>query len=467
MNAATPQIDLDRLSVVAAAAAVREHRYSAEALMAAVLERAQLTEPLVHAYVHLDPEAALQAARTADDQLHEGRVCGPLHGVPAGIKDLLATADMPTAAGSVSLAGHRPARDAEAVRRLRAAGAVVVGKQVTHEFGLGMNAPPTRNPWRLDSYPGGSTAGGSVSVAVGSSLAALGTDGGGSIRKPAALNGLVGLKPSAGMVSTDGLVPGPISVDHIGWVVRTVADAELLLRVCSDAGPGPVATDGDAAGLRLGCPSYFLQDLEQDIESSFGQCTERLSDLGATLVALEIPELDWAPATHQVIASAESYALHARWIEAGASGYHPASAAALRTGATYTDDDLALARSRREALTQAVKQAFAQHRLDALLTPTVPCGAVPMSEMDPVRLLPIYTRNTLPFNLTGAPALSVPTGSSASGLPIGVQVAGRLHEDATVLKVGRVIENAGLWRPPVLHVDSDADRILWANLGDG
>ncbi|MEU6663161.1 amidase [Streptomyces sp. NPDC046821] len=446
-----PLGDLDRLSVVEAAAAVTSGRLTATDLMEAVLDRARRTEPLVNGYVHLDKQAALTAARETDRRQADGIPPGPLQGVPIGVKDLIATADMPTAAGSRVLAGHRPTADADVVRRLRRAGAVVVGKQWTHEFGCGMDEPPTRNPWDLSRYPGGSTAGGGVSVAVGSSFAAIGTDGGGSIRKPAALNGLVGLKPTSGLISMNGVVPGSTSLDHIGWLTRSVADSALLLYALT-GGKAPQlpvhhrAVDLD--GVRLGCPSFFFRDLDPEVERLTRACLDTLRGAGAVVVDLDIPELDAAAEAHGTLMSAESYGLHADWLAESGDLYHPRTRESLLAGEHVTVDEVDAAQETRARLQKALDVAFRDHALDVLCGPTLPIQAVRMEDMDPGRMLPEYCRFTLPFNLSGNPAVSVPCGMSREGLPVGFQIAARPHGERTALRCAAAVEAAGLWASP-------------------
>ncbi|MEV0703202.1 amidase [Saccharopolyspora sp. NPDC050389] len=427
------------LTIVDAAAALRAGRISAVELMAAVLARARATEPLVNAYAYLDYDAALSAARDADRRLSEGQNSGPLHGIPIGIKDLIATREMPTEAGSAVLTGNVPAADAAVVRRLRAAGAIIVGKHRTHEFGIGMNAPPTRNPWDLSRYPGGSTAGGGVSVAVGSSLAAIGTDGGGSIRKPAAINGVVGLKPTIGAVNADGLVPGGTSVDHIGWLTRSVADAALLHDVLADRpGPGRPAKE---VRPRIGCPAYFFDGIEEGIAAVVRHAVESLAERGAEIVPMDIPGMSATPRAHTLLVSSESARLHQEWMDACPQRYHPASLRALQAGAQVADADLQWARGQRRRVRIAIDDAMDEHDLDALCTPTLALPPVPMAEMDPERLLPEYCRLTLPFNLSGHPAASVNCGTSPLGLPVGVQIVGRRYCEPAVLRLASMVES--------------------------
>ncbi|MFC5834429.1 amidase [Nonomuraea insulae] len=409
------------LTLRAAAGALARGELRAEELMASVLGRARETEPVHHAYVHLDEENAMAAARAADRAARRG----PLHGIPIGVKDLIATAGQPTEAGSPAFAGHRPAADAWVVGRLRAAGAIVVGKHHTHEFGFGLDEPPTRNAVDPDRYPGGSTAGGGVSVALGSSLAAIGTDGGGSIRKPAALNGVAGFKPTHGLVSTAGVLPGVTDLDHIGWITPTAGDAALLLEVLT----GRTATP--PRGLRLGCPAGFLDGLDPEVEQCFRAAVD--------VVEIDIPRMAAAAEIHGVIAAAQSVTVHAA---TPLDLVHPGVRAFLESArSSRTETGLAAALRDRDRLRGAVERAFCDHEVDFLCSPTVALPAVPMAEMDPERMLSAYCRLTLPYNLTGHPALSVPCGTTAAGLPVGLQLAGRLGQDAAVLRGGEMLEN--------------------------
>ena len=217
-------VDVDALTVRSASAELEAGSLSSVELVEAVLARLAETEPLHHAYVTVTAEQALTAACRADDERAAGRSRGPLHGIPFAVKDVFFTHDAPTEAGSRIFAGFRASEDAVCVRALREAGGILLGKLVTHEFCCGQDVPPTRNAWNATHYPGGSSAGAGVAVALGSALAALGTDAGGSVRKPAALNGVVGLKPTFGLLSRDGVVLLAASLDHVGIVTRTVED---------------------------------------------------------------------------------------------------------------------------------------------------------------------------------------------------------------------------------------------------
>lgn len=417
-----------------AAARLADGSLTSTDLVDAVLDVAAATEDDVHAYVALDPDAARAAARRADADRVSG---GPLRGLPIGVKDLLATADLPTRAGSASWEPPGPPRDAAVVRALREAGAVVVGKQHTHEFGYGTSEPPTRHPDRPDLYAGGSTVGGAVSVAVGSCLAAVGTDGGGSVRKPASLLGLVGLKPTHGAVSTDGVLPDATSNDHVGWITRDVAGSALLLDALTDLG-GPVGRT--VRGLRIGCVGYFFRDLEPDVEATVSACLDLLAAAGAEVVRLEIPALDQAADAHGTIGASEAAAMHRDVPAEVRQGYHAGTRRFLDDAGRITPSQVARARRVRQEVRGAVDAAMDDARLDVLCSPTLAIGAVPLAGMRPEVDLPRYCRLTMPFNLTGHPALSVPCGVDGP-TPVGFQVAARHGADRLALQVGGAVED--------------------------
>src|SRR4051812_16782300 len=264
--------ELAQLTIADAAARIRRGELSPVELTEAVLARIATTEPVIHAFVSVSPDEALFAAHKAEQELRAGQDRGPLHGIPIAIKDIIDVEGLPTRCGSESRVGVSPATtDARVVTRIREAGAVIVGKTVTHEFAAGVSSPPARNPWDPDRIPGGSSGGSGASVAAGSSLAALGSDTAGSIRIPAALNGVVGLKPSFGRVSCEGVFPLSWSLDTIGPLTHTVRDAELVFAsvVEDDGARAQFQTSNAIAGLRIGIPrTYFFDRLQPDVETS-------------------------------------------------------------------------------------------------------------------------------------------------------------------------------------------------------
>ncbi|MEU6658698.1 amidase [Streptomyces sp. NPDC046821] len=440
-------MDLEELSIEAALASMRTGgteetggsrgtgELTAVGLAEAMLARAAEVEPIVHAYVHLDPDLVRVQARAADRRREEG-VPPALNGIPIGVKDLFETVDQPTTAGSRVRwrAGER--YDAEAVRRLRAAGAVIHGKHWTHEFGCGLATPPTRYPWDLNRYPGGSSVGGGVSVALGTSLAALGTDGAGSVRKPAALNGLVGLKPTRGAVPLVGVVPGTTSLDHVGWITRTVADSRLLFETL--ARPGGTPQPGTRR--RIGVPLNLLTYVEAGVASAFEDGLEALASAGVTVEYLDLPALGEAQAAFGPIHAHETYRLHARLLETSGSAYEPRTRESFATGAGITAKELAEARAARDRLAASVRSVMLDHGLDALASPTIPVGPRPLDEGDLGAALSEYSSLTMPFNVTGQPAITVPCGRDDRGFPVGIQLAGDWGAESTLFELGTWVE---------------------------
>jgi Asp-tRNA(Asn)/Glu-tRNA(Gln) amidotransferase A subunit family amidase len=449
--------DLPALTVRDVGELLARRALSAVELLQATLERIDETEPLVHAYAHVNAEAAFQAARRADQEPRRG----PLHGVPIGIKDVLATADSPTEAGSRLLAGFRPKSDAEVVARLREAGAVIVGKHVTHEFACGQNAPPTRNPWDLRHYPGGSSAGGGVSVSVCSSFAALGTDAGGSVRKPAAVTSVVGLKPTSGRVSGRGTIRAATSpsLDHIGTFTRTVEDAALVLQAIAGHDPRdprsldkPVpdysaALARSASGLRVGVDrKYFFG---ADLFPEVGACVEgglaELERLGAVLVETELPSLSLSLQAGFTILPSEVAAAHRKWLNERPDEYVDATRRLLQLGLLLPAAHIEAARRVRSRIHAEVAAAFADAQLDALVSPTLPRTTMPVDEMVPSFDVPKLIPYTLPWNLTGQPAVSLPCGFTTAGLPVGLQIVGRPFDEPTVLCIAHALERSTSW----------------------
>ena len=449
--------DLGALTIGEASRLLRDRTLSAVELLEATLRRIDETEPLVHAYVRVCGDEALAAARRADAEPPRG----PLHGIPVGIKDVLVTRDQPTEAGSRLLAGFTTPYDATVVRRLRDAGAIIVGKHVTHEFACGQDFPPTRNPWDLRHYPGGSSAGGGVSVAVGSSLAALGTDAGGSVRKPAAVTSTVGLKPTHGRVSGWGTIRAASapSLDHVGTFTRSVGDAALLLQTIAgyDAAdrrtidePVPdysIDLERGVRGLRLGiAPGYFAgPELSPEVAALVDQAFKTLEKLGAALVSVDLPSFRFTLPAGFVLFMAEGAQAHRLWLVERPHDYTVGTRRLLELGSLLPAAHVAAAHRVRMAMRAEVQAAFRTARLDAIVTPTLPITSMPLDEMVTDRDLPRLIPFTLPWNLTGLPALSVPCGFTPAGLPAGLQIVGRPFDETTIFRVGHAYERATPW----------------------
>jgi aspartyl-tRNA(Asn)/glutamyl-tRNA(Gln) amidotransferase subunit A len=434
--------------------ALRDGRLLATDVVGSVLRRLDATEPSVHAFAYVAAAAAMAEAEVRDRLASRGEFAGPLHGIPVGVKDLFETADMPTAAGSKVLTGNRPAHDAEAVRRLRAAGAVVVGKTVTHEFSYGLDEPPTRNAWDLTRYPGGSSAGSAVAVAVGSAAGSIGTDTAGSVRTPAAVNGVVGLKPTYGTVSTRGVIPSCPSLDHVGPLARRVSDCALLYSVLSEGRPfNPqmfdAAADRPLTDVRLGVDRhYFFQPADPEIAGAIDRAIVVMEELGATIVEVDIPELEQASIISGPIMLVEAARWHERLLRDHGPDYHPATRRMLELGLLVPGVGYLKAQQAREVLRRAVRDAFEREGLNAVVAPSVPTVTSRVEEVD---LDPLVHQQS-PANLTGQPSVSVPCGFTGTGLPIGMQLIGRPFEDYAVLRMAHTYEVATEWhlkRPPV------------------
>ena len=461
---------------------VRTGAATARAITTAFLDRIAATEPVLHAYLAIDRDGALAAADAVDAQRARGDELGRLAGVPVAVKDLIVTRGLTTTAASRILAGWSPPYDATAVERLRAAGAIIVGKTNCDEFGMGSTNEasaygPTRNPWRLDRVPGGSSGGSAAAVAAATAPIALGTDTGGSIRQPAAWCGVVGLKPTYGRVSRWGAIAYASSLDQIGPLAATVADAALALEVIgghdprdatSIAAPAPpltAALDRGVRGLRIGLPREYLpDDLDADVAAAVARARAILADAGATIVDVSLPHTRYALPAYYVIAPAEAASNLARYdgIRFGPRAKDPADLDALyaRTrgdgfGAevirrimigTYVlragsyDAYYRQAQQVRALVRRDFDRAFAD--VDCVLAPVAPtpawlAGATPTP-------LDMYRADvfTLACNLAGLPGLAVPCGATAAGLPLGVQLMGRPLDEATLCAAGQVIERA-------------------------
>jgi aspartyl-tRNA(Asn)/glutamyl-tRNA(Gln) amidotransferase subunit A len=414
------------------------------------LQRIDADNPRLNAFIRVTADEARRQAGEADREIAGGRDRGPLHGVPISIKDLLDVRGVPTTAASHVRDGHVAARDATTIAHLRQAGAVFVGKTNLHEFAFGTTNEdsafgPARNPHDPSRSPGGSSGGSAASVAADMALATIGTDTGGSIRIPAAACGIVGLKPSFGEVSIDGVVPLSRTLDHVGPLTRSVADASLVYHaLLGDAHalpPAPLPLHP----LRLAIPrSYFLDLLDDEVRARFDAAVERLRAAGVHIDEIEIHHTaDIAPVyLHIVLADAAAY--HAATLESMPERYTPNVRIRLEMGRYVLAEDYVRALAGREVLRREVDAALAQH--DALMLPTLPIPAPPIgaatvpvgSTSEPVRN--VMLRLTQPFNVTGHPAISMPAGMTSDGLPCAVQLVGcRMQTDA-LLKVALACE---------------------------
>jgi aspartyl-tRNA(Asn)/glutamyl-tRNA(Gln) amidotransferase subunit A len=442
---------------------LRRRAVSSVELTERALSRIQERDQLLNAFQQVLAEEALTAARQADRELAAGEDRGPLHGIPVAVKDLLAMTGTVTTAGSKILERWQTSFDAAAVERLRAAGAVIVGKTRLSEFAYSpaSNNPhygPTRNPWKLEHDTGGSSSGSAAAVADGMAVAALGSDTGGSIRIPAALCGLVGLKPTFGRVSLYGVVPLAWSLDHLGPIARSVEDAAVLFEALAGHDPRdertrpiPVpaveaALPGSIEGLRVG----VLRDDgsgeplgSPETLAAWHTGLAALSRAGATLVELDLPELSRLRVLNSALIPQEAVAYHLPWLRERLDDYGEFMRLRILAAFAYGPADFVRAQQLRQALRATCSRVFEE--VDLLSTPTVPYGAPTLG--DPARNIWF----TAPFNALGWPAITVPVGLTTEGLPLGLQIVGRPWDEVTVLRAAQVVEQEGPWpggRPP-------------------
>ncbi|KJK35259.1 amidase [Streptomyces variegatus] len=446
------------LSLAEAARALRARELSPVELTESVLARIGAVDGRLRAYATVAADAATAAAVRAEREISETGPRSPLHGIPMGLKDLIDAAGLPTTASSDVRAGHIADHDSQVAARLKAAGAVLLGKTHTHEFAYGLTTPQTSNAWDQSRVAGGSSGGSAVAVAAGEATFALGTDTGGSIRVPAALNGVVGLKPTYGLVSRSGVTSLSWSLDHVGPLTRSATDAALVLAATAGYDPrdpasvsGPpldVTGSGDLKGLRVGIPrNHFFDRVSPEVEEAVRRAIERLTELGAKLVEVEIPMARYIQAIQWGLMVPEATAYHERSLRAVPDLYTPDVRALLEAGELTSAGDYLRAQRARTMMRDDWARMFGG--IDVLAAPTVPMTAA-KSGQDTVEwadgtveaVSDSYVRLSAPANITGVPALTLPVGHDHAGLPIGMQLMARPFRDATVLRVGRVYEEA-------------------------
>jgi aspartyl-tRNA(Asn)/glutamyl-tRNA(Gln) amidotransferase subunit A len=455
-------------TIAEAGEALRARRISSLELTRELLQKANAAQDSVGAFVTFTEESALDAASEADARFARGEPRGPLDGVPIGIKDILATGDAPSTASSRVLDpawGQRG--DATSVRNLRVAGAVILGKLVLHEFAIGSPDPDTgvrfaSNPWDLARMPGGSSSGTGAAIAAGLILGGLGTDTGGSIRGPASLCGITGLKPTFGRVSKEGCVPLSYSLDHIGPMARTARDCALLLQpiagydrldpttVRRDVPSYVDALDGSPRGLRIGVPRAYFDEPELNVEirDAILAGVDQLARAGAVVKDVDLPHAQLSRIAHRVIMLSEAYAYHQNDLARQPEQYGKHTRRQLLQGALYSGADYVQAQRIRSVINAAVLEAMAD--VDVVISPMSTSLAPLFEGYDPD-----ITRRTRSYsslwNLTGQPAASVCCGFSSEGLPIGMQIIGKPFDEATVLRAGDGYQHLTDWhtRRPV------------------
>jgi aspartyl-tRNA(Asn)/glutamyl-tRNA(Gln) amidotransferase subunit A len=425
------------------------------------LIRIEKLNPALNAFITVTAESAIEEAHVAESEIQRGEWRGPLHGIPVALKDLIDTAGIRTTSASALHEQRIPDQDAEVVRRLRAAGAVIVGKNNLHEFAYGGSSlvshfGDVHNPWDVGRVTGGSSGGSAAAVTAGMAYAAIGTDTAGSIREPAALCGCVGLKPTYGRVSSRGVIPLSSSLDHVGPFARSVADVAMVLQAIAGYDAGDItsadvpvadyvsALKEDAKSLRVGVPrAYFFDDLDAEVASAMEHALHGIETLVAQVkdVHLEVP-------TDRTLQAAESYAYHAESIAKSPELYQPETLRRIRTGEKVSASEYIRQRRELDEARRQIRRAFTE--IDLLVTPTIPVPAPSIAELranvDALRPAELkLLRNTRPFNVWGLPAISLPCGFTQSGLPIGLQIAGPHWREDLVLRLANAYEQGTAW----------------------
>ena len=424
---------------------VRSRKLSPVDLTQECLEIIERLNPTLNAFITITAESALQQAQLAEKEIVHGDWRGPLHGVPIGLKDLIDTAGIRTTAGSAVFKDRMPGEDADVVKKLKAAGAVLVGKHNLHEFAYGGSSlishfGPPRNPVNPEFITGGSSGGSAAAVASGMCYGAIATDTAGSVREPAALCGIVGLKPTYGRVSASGIIPLSLSLDHAGPITRTVEDAAILLDAVTE--PFTKCREALQQGIEqfvIGIPRrYFFDDLDPEVAAAVEKAIVRLVALASA-----IREINLTVDEDRTLQSAEAYAYHRERVASSPELYDPETLRRIRSGERVSRSKYQKAMQNLQQGRQEIAATFEE--VDVLVMPTTPIPAPRIADLreEPSLLRPtelLLLRNTRPVNVWGLPAISVPCGFTKRGLPIGLQIVGPPRGEAKVLRAARAYE---------------------------
>jgi aspartyl-tRNA(Asn)/glutamyl-tRNA(Gln) amidotransferase subunit A len=433
----------------------------------AVLDRVDKVDRQLNSFITVMREEALAQALAAEQEILRGQYRGSLHGIPIAVKDLYYTKGVRTTMGSKIFSDFVPSYDATVIARLRDAGAILVGKLNMHEFARGATNTSSligvcHNPWDVMRVPGGSSGGSGAAVAAGLCFGALGSDTGGSIRIPAALCGIVGLKPTYGRVSRYGVFPLSWSLDHVGPMTRTVTDAALMLQAIAghDRHDSTTRTaivpdymaalTGDIKGVRLGIPrEFYFEQLDAEVGNAVRTAIQVLERAGARIEEVSLPLSRYAAAAGRLISLTESAEIHEKWLRTHAKDYSPDVRAGFLAGQLILGKHYMKAQRVRSLLRQ--EMATALRRVDALVTPTTPIAAPNINQAlvdiggEQIDVMTALSRLTRPANLSGFPAISVPCGFTHNTLPIGLQLIGRPFAEATVLQLAFAYEQNTAW----------------------
>ena len=454
--------DLAWLTLSDAAGLLRAKKLSPLEYTRALIARIEQHDPKLNAFLRFTPDIAIEDARRAESEIMRGQWRGPLHGVPYGLKDIIDYAGLPTTAHSKILQDNVATADAVVAQKLRAAGGVFMGKLSTHEFAIGgpsfdLPWPPARNPWNTDHFCGGSSSGSGSATAAGLVPVALGTDTGGSIRNPAAMCGVVGMKATYGVVSRRGVLPLAFSLDHVGPLTRTVRDNAMMLDLIAGFDPldpgssrhpsGDYASgiDRGVKGLRVGVIRHFYtRDMPADDEMTAGidAAVQKLAELGAHVREIETAPLAHYAACNRTILTSEAFAIHEQWMRERPQDYGALARERLMAGAFVRAADYVNATRLRRKLTEDFHALFSD--IDVAVTASSMDPACRID--DPQAVEYTYGRQArAPFNVTGSPALSVPVGFSRAGLPLAMQIIGKPFSEGLIYRVAQAYEQATQW----------------------
>lgn len=436
---------------------LRRRELSPVELTRSLLSRTEKLQPRCHAFLLLTPELALSQAAQAETELAAGKDRGPLHGVPYALKDLADVAGLPTTCHSKILAGNIASQDADVVMRLREAGAVLIGKTALHEFATGGPAfdlpwPPARNPWDLSRHPGGSSSGSATALAAGLVPATVGTDTGGSIRNPATCCGLIGMKPTHRLVSDKGVFPLSSTLDHVGPMTRSVEDNALMLQAMTGGAPFDSTMHEGIRALRIGVIEHFHAgdgNVDAQMVKAFEDAVALLRSMGAEVVVAKTAPLDEWSACGRTILQFEQYALHTKWLASRPQDYCAMNRTKLSAGAKISRKDYEQALEKRRELRGSLETLMRD--FDALIS--LSGFHVPDLIEDADAIAKNYVRHArMPFNVSGTPAIAVPTGFSKEGLPLGMQISAKAYDEPLLYRIAwAYCEEAG-WsarRPPL------------------
>jgi aspartyl-tRNA(Asn)/glutamyl-tRNA(Gln) amidotransferase subunit A len=456
-----PTQDLAGLTIKQASDLLRRKAATPVDLTEACLQRIEQYDPRLNAFITVTREQALAAAREMAEEQRRGKWRGPLHGIPIALKDNIDTAGIRTTGASELFKDRVPSEDAEVARRLKNAGAILLGKTNLHEFAYGTTSAVTffgavHNPWALDRIPGGSSGGSAAATSADLCLGSLGTDTGGSVRIPASFCGVVGFKPTYGRVSCRGVIPLSWTLDHVGPISKTVEDAAILLDAiagfdqldpASDDAPVPGYARAIAlpvAKLRLGLPrSPYFDGLDPEVQRAVENAIEVLAKLTAGARDVTLP-----PTNGLNLIGPEAYAYHSKWIAESPNLYQPATRAILQRSADSKAPAYADSLHKVYLLRREIKKVF--ESVDLLITPTMP---LPPVTIEASATQSATTRNTSPFDVYGLPAISLPCGFTSAGLPVGLQISGAAFAEPALLALAHAYEQATEWhkrRPSLL-----------------